>query len=147
MQEIVDSVKRVTGIMSEITAASSEQTDGIEQINQAITPMDQVTQQNAALVEQAAATAESLQIQAANLSQVVGVFNIGGLPSAPLPSEPNGLRRTTTFPSLPRPQKSAIAGIEKPAPTQRSDRPHRASIDAARTKVTVTTAGDNWGEF
>jgi len=62
--------------MAEITAASQEQTSGIEQINQAITQMDQVTQQNAALVEEAAAAASSLQEQAANLSQVVGVFRI-----------------------------------------------------------------------
>jgi methyl-accepting chemotaxis protein len=64
MGEIVDSVKRVTDIMSEITCASQEQTSGIEQINQAISQMDQVTQQNAALVEEAAAAAESLQERA-----------------------------------------------------------------------------------
>jgi methyl-accepting chemotaxis protein len=74
MDEIVDSVKRVTDIMAEITAASQEQTSGIEQINQAITQMDQVTQQNAALVEEAAAAAASLQEQASGLSQVVSVF-------------------------------------------------------------------------
>jgi len=78
MDEIVDSVKRVTDIMAEITAASQEQTSGIEQINQAITQMDQVTQQNAALVEEAAAAAASLQEQASGLSQVVSVFRLGG---------------------------------------------------------------------
>ncbi|SFI42553.1 Methyl-accepting chemotaxis protein [Collimonas sp. OK307] len=77
MDEIVDSVKRVTDIMSEIAAASEEQTAGIEQVNQAIMQMDQVTQQNAALVEEAAAAAESLQDQAANLVNVVSVFNTG----------------------------------------------------------------------
>jgi methyl-accepting chemotaxis protein len=77
MDEIVDSVKRVTDIMAEITAASQEQTSGIEQINQAITQMDQVTQQNAALVEEAAAAAASLQEQASGLSQVVSVFKLG----------------------------------------------------------------------
>ncbi|WP_421953483.1 methyl-accepting chemotaxis protein [Polaromonas sp.] len=76
MDEIVDSVKRVTDIMAEITAASQEQTSGIEQINQAITQMDQVTQQNAALVEEAAAAAASLQEQASGLSQVVSVFKL-----------------------------------------------------------------------
>ncbi|MDW5443457.1 methyl-accepting chemotaxis protein [Polaromonas sp. SM01] len=76
MDEIVDSVKRVTDIMAEITAASQEQTSGIEQINQAITQMDQVTQQNAALVEEAAAAAASLQEQASGLSQVVSVFRL-----------------------------------------------------------------------
>ena len=77
MDEIVDSVRRVTDIMAEIEAASREQTQGIEQINQAITQMDQVTQQNAALVEEAAAAAQSLQEEASGLSQVVSVFQLG----------------------------------------------------------------------
>jgi len=68
MEEIVSSIKRVTDIMSEITAASVEQSAGIEQVNLAITQMDEVTQQNAALVEEAAAAAESLEEQAHNLS-------------------------------------------------------------------------------
>ena len=76
MEEIVGSVKRVTDIMGEIAAASQEQTLGIEQINQSITQMDQVTQQNAALVEEAAAAAQSLQEQASGLSQVVSVFKL-----------------------------------------------------------------------
>ena len=82
MDEIVDSVKRVTDIMSEITAASREQTSGIEQINQAISQMDQVTQQNAALVEEAAAAAESLQEQAGTLAQVVSVFKLDSVDTA-----------------------------------------------------------------
>jgi len=76
MEEIVESVRRVTDIMAEITAASQEQTQGIGQINLAITQMDQVTQQNAALVEEAAAAAQSLQEQAGNLAQVVSVFRL-----------------------------------------------------------------------
>ncbi|SFN17992.1 methyl-accepting chemotaxis protein [Variovorax sp. OV329] len=76
MQEIVGSVQRVTDIMGEITAASHEQTQGIEQINQAISQMDQVTQQNAALVEEAAAAAAALQEQAGGLSKVVGMFRL-----------------------------------------------------------------------
>jgi len=76
MQEIVESVKRVTDIMGEITAASHEQTSGIEQINQAITQMDQVTQQNAALVEEASAAAQSLQEQAGGLVHSVSVFKL-----------------------------------------------------------------------
>ncbi|TWD78784.1 methyl-accepting chemotaxis sensory transducer with Pas/Pac sensor [Variovorax beijingensis] len=74
MDEIVDSVKRVTDIMGEITAASQEQSTGIEQVNQAIAQMDQVTQQNAALVEEAAAAAQSMQEQAASLVESVSVF-------------------------------------------------------------------------
>jgi methyl-accepting chemotaxis protein-1 (serine sensor receptor) len=77
MQEIVASVKRVTDIMGEISTASREQTNGIEQVNQAIAQMDEVTQQNAALVEEAAAAAASLQDQASGLSRVVSVFRLG----------------------------------------------------------------------
>src|SRR5471032_227477 len=76
MDDIVASVQRVTDIMSEISSASQEQTNGIEQVNQAIGQMDEVTQQNAALVEEAAAAAESMQNQAANLAQVVSVFKL-----------------------------------------------------------------------
>jgi methyl-accepting chemotaxis protein len=78
MTAVVDSVRRVTDVISEISAASAEQTAGIEQINQAIIQMDTVTQQNAALVEEAAAAAEALQGQAANLAGVVSTFNTGG---------------------------------------------------------------------
>ena len=76
MDEIVASITRVTDIMSEITAASSEQSAGIEQVNQAVVQMDQTTQQNAALVEESAAAAESMQQQAARLAQIVSVFRL-----------------------------------------------------------------------
>ena len=76
MEDIVGSVARVTDIMSEISAASQEQSAGIEQVNQAVIQMDQATQQNAALVEQAAAAAASLEQQAAQLSQAVSVFKL-----------------------------------------------------------------------
>jgi methyl-accepting chemotaxis protein len=79
MQEVVASINRVTRIMGDITSASDEQRDGIEQVNLAVTQMDQVTQQNAALVEQAAAAAAAMHDQAAQLSQVVGVFKLGPL--------------------------------------------------------------------
>jgi methyl-accepting chemotaxis protein-1 (serine sensor receptor) len=85
MREVVGSVRRVTDIMAEITAASVEQTSGIEQINVAVVQMDQVTQQNAALVEEAAAAAEAMQDQAAQLAQVVSVFRTGqGASRSPL---------------------------------------------------------------
>ena len=80
MAEIVGSVKRVTDIIGEITAASQEQSTGIEQVNQAIAQMDQVTQQNAALVEEAAAAAQSMQEQAASLVGAVSVFKLDGPP-------------------------------------------------------------------
>jgi methyl-accepting chemotaxis protein len=84
MQEIVESVKRVTDIMAEITAASEEQTAGIEQINQAIVQMDEVTQQNAALVEETAAASASMQDQAAQLAQAVAVFRVEAAHAAPV---------------------------------------------------------------
>jgi len=76
MSEVVNSVRRVTDIVSEISAASAEQTTGIEQVNHAITQMDQVTQQNAALVEEAAAAAASMQNQADTLARLVSVFTL-----------------------------------------------------------------------
>ncbi len=75
-QEIVTSIKRVTDIMAEISAASLEQSSGIEQVNTAITQMDDVTQQNAALVEEAAAAAQSLEEQAQQMVQVVSRFTL-----------------------------------------------------------------------
>ncbi|KQV84662.1 chemotaxis protein [Massilia sp. Root351] len=76
MSEIVASVQHVATLMVEITSASHEQSDGIGQVNQSIIQMDDATQQNAALVEQAAAAAQSLQEQAARLDQVVGIFKL-----------------------------------------------------------------------
>ncbi len=76
MDEIVSSVKTLADIMAEITAASQEQSAGIEEVNLAITHIDEMTQQNAALVEQAAAAAESMQEQAQALSQAVAVFKL-----------------------------------------------------------------------
>jgi len=76
MDEIVTSVQHVADIMSEITAASQEQSSGIEQVNLAITQMDEMTQQNAALVEQAAAAAESMEEQSVSLAQAVSVFKL-----------------------------------------------------------------------
>jgi methyl-accepting chemotaxis protein len=84
MGDIVDSVRRVTDILNEITTASQEQSAGIEQINEAIVQMDTVTQQNAALVEEAAAASQAMQDQAAHLSAAVAVFKLdhAGSPAA-----------------------------------------------------------------
>ncbi len=76
MSEVVESVKRVTDVVSEISAASNEQSVGIDEINRAVAQMDEVTQQNAALVEQAAAAAQSMQEQAARLASTVSVFKL-----------------------------------------------------------------------
>jgi len=76
MQEIVDSVQRVSNIIAEITIATSEQSTGIGQVNQAVTQLDQVTQQNAALVEESSAAADFLKEQSAKLAEVVGRFRL-----------------------------------------------------------------------
>ncbi len=120
MTEIVESVKRVTDIISEIAAANEEQNSGIEQINQAVSQMDEVTQQNASLVEEAAAAADSLRDQAKNLAQVVNVFKLDGMqaaaaiPSAPERAVPGAkarvvklARSTQTTVSPPQPRKVA----------------------------------------
>ena len=79
MREVVGSVQRVTDIMAEITAASQEQSAGIEQVNQAIVQMDHVTQQNAALVQEALAAAQSLEDQATGLGEAVSIFRLGNV--------------------------------------------------------------------
>ena len=90
MQEVVESIKRVTDIMGEISAASAEQTSGIEQVQQAVAQIDETTQQNAALVEEAAAASESLREQAGKLTQVVSVFKLNSMQNTvPAKSEPN----------------------------------------------------------
>jgi methyl-accepting chemotaxis protein len=82
MDEVVSSIKRVTQLMADTAAASEEESAGLEQINKAIIQMDQITQQNAALVEEAAAASDSMQGQAANLAAAVSVFKLGGTMNA-----------------------------------------------------------------
>ena len=77
IQEVVRNAQRIAGIIGEITAAANEQSDGIGQVNVAVNQLDQMTQQNAALVEESAAAAESLKDEATRLAQVVQVFRIG----------------------------------------------------------------------
>jgi methyl-accepting chemotaxis protein-1 (serine sensor receptor) len=98
MGEVVTNVKRVSDIVAEIMAASGEQSAGIEQINQAITQMDNVTQQNASLVEEAAAAAEAMQDQATNLSRAISVFKVNGMHAA----LPMGSSTRAATPKLPK---------------------------------------------
>jgi methyl-accepting chemotaxis protein len=140
MDDVVSSVKRVTDIVGEITAATQEQSVGLEEINRAIVQMDEVTQQNAALVEQAAAAAQSLQEQAGNLSQTVSVFKLDqrGLSSssstAARPTKTvNTKALTTTSRALGKPAPKAI-GKSKATP---------ASADTAKTN----TDSGAWEEF
>jgi methyl-accepting chemotaxis protein len=96
MDDVVDSVQRVTTIVADITLASKEQSTGIEEVSRAITLMDEVTQQNAALVEQANTALQSLRAEAAGLAQVVGVFKLDSVdlptaaPQAQLRYQPQG---------------------------------------------------------
>jgi hypothetical protein len=89
MQEIVQSLRQVTDVIGEITAAATEQSEGIAGVNQAIGDLDQMTQQNAALVEESAAAAESLRDQAERMKQAVAVFKVapgqGGVALAAVP--------------------------------------------------------------
>jgi methyl-accepting chemotaxis protein len=116
MHEVVASVRRVTGIMSEMMSASQEQSAGIEQINIAVTQMDNVTQQNAALVEEAAAAAQAMQEQVNSLNEVVSVFRVGNIAggrdaglrvvSRPPPPPPLAARRP---PATAKPSRPAVA--------------------------------------
>ncbi len=125
MEEVVQSVKRVTDIMGEISAASQEQSQGIEQVNQAITQMDEITQQNAALVEQAAAASESMREQADQLSRAVSAFKLEqGMASAPVARQPGVERRSpnraTNVERLPQAKgtrKATSTNVSTPAPT------------------------------
>ncbi|AIO56261.1 methyl-accepting chemotaxis (MCP) signaling domain protein [Burkholderia mallei] len=102
MHEVVESIRRVTLIMAEITRASEQQTSGIVEIDRAITQMDQVTQQNASLVEEAAAAAESMREQSAALVRAVRVFKLDAYPAvassrAAPPARPARPARVASF--------------------------------------------------
>ncbi len=138
MDEVVESVKRVTDIMAEISAASNEQSAGIEQVNQAVSQMDQVTQQNAALVEEAAAAAGSLQDQSSHLANVVGVFKLDsnqGFGTAKVAAA------TVATPSLAGKQTRALPSLG----THVHSAPRGLAPRA--TAPVQTTSADGWEEF
>jgi methyl-accepting chemotaxis protein len=135
MQAIVNSIRSVTDIMSEITAASQEQISGIEQINQAIMQMDEVTQQNASLVEEAAAAAASLQEQAGNLAQVVSVFKIT---AARMPVKPS-------LQEARRPVRLVSTSLIPVA--ARSPNPELRARATQATKRVATATANDWEEF
>jgi methyl-accepting chemotaxis protein len=134
MEEIVASVRRVTDIMGEISAASHEQTQGIEQINQAITQMDQVTQQNAALVEEAAAAAASLQEQAGSLVEAVSIFRT---------AEGAGPVEPRFTPMVAKPAARSVVATPRPAAAG------RPALQAKKPAPKALPAGDDgdWAEF
>ena len=105
MGEVVASIRRVTDLMGEISAASSEQATGVEQVGEAVTQMDQVTQQNAALVEEIAAAASALKSQAQDLVQVVSIFKLKG---------EDNLARTTVRSATPAPFKGSERRLGQP---------------------------------
>ncbi len=100
INEVVQAVKRVTDIMAEIAAASNEQSAGIEQVNQTIIQMDEVTQQNAALVEEAAASAESMQEQAGVLMEAVSIFKLEAGKARMQKAVVKSVARTASVPAI-----------------------------------------------
>jgi methyl-accepting chemotaxis protein len=143
MNEVVASVKRVTDIMGEIMAAGDEQTAGIEQINQAIGQMDQITQQNASLVEEAAAAADSMQEQAANLVQVVSVFKLGAAhAAAPRPASVPAARQMET--PAPAATVTSLAARKRKA----VQAPARTALSPRRRIANAPSGSDpGWEEF
>lgn len=133
MNEIVTSVQRVTDIMSEITAASAEQSAGIDQVNQSVTDMDETTQQNAALVEEAAAAAESLVEQASTLMDSVNRYKLRGAGGGISQSAPRSAARPAHAV-----QSKPVTTMAKPKPAMNTE-----------YKKTAKTGTDNndWEEF
>jgi len=131
-------VKRVTDIVGEIASASQEQSTGIEQVNQAVTQMDQVTQQNAALVEEASAAAQSMAQQAQGLRAAVAFFKVDGarvaVSRASTPrNEPQLVSRKV--------RASSPAKLTKPATTP------RPSAKASAEVSTSTAETADWQTF
>jgi len=129
MNEVVNSIQRVTDIMGEISAASMEQSRGVSQVGEAVSQMDQVTQQNSALVEQMAAAASSLKSQAQELVQTVAVFELGATDAAmthlPKPQVRSHPPQVTHFKEKDR----RSGGVPKGA----AARTHNAPINTAPT--------------
>ncbi|MDR7050133.1 methyl-accepting chemotaxis protein-1 (serine sensor receptor) [Duganella sp. 3397] len=151
MTEIVSSVRRVTQIMGEITSAGREQELGIEQINTAVAEMDTVTQQNAALVEEAAAASQAMQEQAVKLAEMVSVFQVAGTPVAGTPVAGSPARAAAAPRATTAPAKAATAAarpaIAKPAARPAAKSPSLKLADKpARNKPAASSDGD-WEEF
>jgi methyl-accepting chemotaxis protein len=137
MEEIVNSVKKVTDIMMEIAAASKEQSGGIDQVNTAVSQMDKMTQQNAALVEEAAAAAKSMEEQTNSLAQSVAIYKLTEDALAAL--------NVTGNPVVDRAVRSTDRGAPTSARTPSS--PAAEPRREARKKVANGRPGDDWSEF
>ncbi len=137
MTEVVSSIRRVTDIMGEISAASNEQSLGVSQVGEAVTQMDQVTQQNAALVEEMAAAATSLSSQAGDLVQAVSIFKLVGAQASFVTRRPT----PGIAPHAPR-KTSQLTNSVKPKPLQK---PRPAAISAPAKAA--ATGADDWESF
>ena len=138
MDEIVGSVKGVTDLIAEIAAASQEQSQGIEQVNMAVTQMEQVVQQNASLVEQATAATESMKEQAGALMQTVSRFKLGG---------EQRMAYENVRSSEPRPASRMAA---QRSPRSRTERPtplRGATVTALRAPQAPSQGNGEWQEF
>jgi uncharacterized phage infection (PIP) family protein YhgE len=135
MGEIVASVQRVTDIIGEITAAAAEQSSGIGQVNTAVTQLDQMTQQNAALVEESAAAAESLKEQAHKLAAIVATFRLGDGHARPAASA-----NTPAAPAFAAPPAKARPAAAEVAAKQVIERAREESRPAVQEAVPVLTA-------
>ena len=147
MQDIVHSVRRVSDLIGEITASSTEQRDGIGQVNQAVANLDQMTQQNAALVEESSAAAAALHEQAQRLAQVVAVFNVGNGAVA----APRSPARVAPPAVAPAPVKTpaatpARATLAKPTPTKAAAKVSAPQIAPAKTPAASDADGE-WESF
>ena len=156
MGEVVSSVRRVTDIMGEITSASREQSVGIDEVNQAIGQMDQVTQQNAALVEQAAAAAASMQEQAAQLAQVAASFRLGTEAVARWSGQSRAQVPAPSIDDVSPAPPQRLAAPEpraKPRPAQRSAAASTSGATPASERRSKTerrapaASNDEWEEF
>lgn len=159
MQEIVASVRRVTDLIGEISAATNEQHDGFVQVNQAVGNLDQMTQQNAALVEESSAAALAMNEQAQRLAQVVAVFNVGTavLPKslAPTTASRSQVRSATLQEPAPRaaqgssPAKPQGAVATKPVAAPAAPAPKLEARPKSAQPVVAKTVSvdDEWESF
>ena len=136
MEDIVQSVQRVTDMMSEITAASTEQSVGIGQVNEAVGNLDQMTQQNAALVEESAAAAQSLREQAEQLAQVVAAFKL----NPALSDTGSGAVPAARYSAVPSPVRAASAARMPLKPARPAAIPRSAAAPRPTPKVTAAPA-------
>jgi methyl-accepting chemotaxis protein len=148
MSDIVSSVQRVTDIIGEITAASTEQSDGIGQVNGAVVQLDKMTQQNAALVEESAAAAESLKDQAQKLTQVVSVFKLSNNEGQRAHAQPVMVKSASPVKkaSTPTTFKSSAKPIAPKAPARPPAAP-AARAPAPAPAAAKDGSDDDWQSF